>query len=87
MGCVDAYYFAFDSTHCAMAASKALGDKALIIATPREITADCGMTLKIESVDEAQARALHTDLIAQGVQTKLFIRNENHGFIPVEIES
>lgn len=45
---------AFDSTHAAMAAQKALAAlHPYTIPTPREITADCGMSLRL-GVDQGE---------------------------------
>ncbi|MEG0324413.1 MAG: DUF3343 domain-containing protein [Raoultibacter sp.] len=68
------YYFAFDSTHCAMAASKVLGDEACIIATPSEITANCGMTIKLSCSNDNAARLIAADLAAQDVRAKLYVK-------------
>ena len=44
------YLLAFESTHAAMAANKALAAAApAVIPTPRAITASCGMTLRFEA--------------------------------------
>lgn len=50
---------AFDSTHAALASEKMLHDMgAALIPTPREITASCGMSLRIAAhlADEARSR-------------------------------
>lgn len=53
------YLLAFESTHAAMAANKALAAvKPAMIPTPRAITANCGMTLRFEAPNAAKARAL-----------------------------
>lgn len=53
------YLLAFESTHAAMAANKALAAAApAVIPTPRAITASCGMTLRFEAEGAAEARAL-----------------------------
>ena len=53
------YLLAFESTHAAMAANKALAAvNPAVIPTPRAITASCGMTLRFEAEDAAAARAL-----------------------------
>lgn len=54
------YVLAFDSTHAALAADKAFKNTgALLIPTPRAISAGCGMSLKFsaETDDEALARS------------------------------
>ena len=53
------YLLAFESTHAAMAANKALAAvNPAVIPTPRAITESCGMTLRFEAEDAAAARAL-----------------------------
>ena len=53
------YLLAFETTHAAMAANKALAAAApAVIPTPRAITASCGMTLRFEAEGAAEARAL-----------------------------
>ena len=50
---------AFDSTHAAMAAQKALeraGVAFSVIPTPRTITASCGITLAVRAGQAAEAR-------------------------------
>ena len=53
------FLLAFESTHAAMAANKALAAAhPAVIPTPRAITASCGMTLRFEADDERAAAAL-----------------------------
>lgn len=53
------FLLAFESTHAAMAANKALAAAhPAVIPTPRAITASCGMTLRFEAADERAAAAL-----------------------------
>ena len=53
----DYWLLAFHSTHAAMAAAKALsgGHKIQIIATPREVTAGCGMAIRYQAADKVEA--------------------------------
>ena len=55
------YVIAFESTHAALAASKAFADagvRFLTIPVPRAISAGCGIALKFEAPDPAPALAL-----------------------------
>ena len=53
------YLLAFDSTHAALAAQKALaGYSPQVIPTPREISAGCGMALRLFAADDGQAQAI-----------------------------
>lgn len=53
------FALAFDSTHAAMAANRALAHLApVMIPTPPAISAGCGMTLRFEAADDAQAHAV-----------------------------
>ena len=53
------FLLAFESTHAAMAANKALAAaRPAVIPTPRAITASCGMTLRFEAADERAAASL-----------------------------
>ena len=53
------YLLAFESTHAAMAANKALAAVApAVIPTPRAITASCGMSLRFEAECDREAVAL-----------------------------
>ncbi|HIW75105.1 MULTISPECIES: DUF3343 domain-containing protein [Gordonibacter] len=59
------YVIAFESTHAAMAANKALaaaGCAFAMIPTPREISAGCGMSLRFAAPSDAEAQ-----VTAQGV--------------------
>lgn len=48
------WVLSFDSTHAAMAAQKILRSlNPYVIPTPREITADCGISLRL-GIDEAE---------------------------------
>lgn len=54
------YVIAFESTHAAMAANKALaaaGCAFAMIPTPREISAGCGMSLRFAASSDAEAQA------------------------------
>ncbi len=52
------FVLAFESTHAAMAADKVLaGRGAVLMPTPRAISAGCGMSLRLKAVDEHEARA------------------------------
>ena len=54
-----AYVIAFDSTHAAMAADDALCDvPRAMIPTPRQITASCGMALRLDLTDDGSALRL-----------------------------
>lgn len=56
------YVIAFESTHAAIAADDALRDvPRAMIPTPRQITASCGMALRVEVEDDRMAR----DLVAK----------------------
>lgn len=49
------YVLAFESTHAAMAADRALADRgAVLMPTPRAISAGCGMSLRLEAADERE---------------------------------
>lgn len=53
------YVIAFESTHAAMAADDALHDIGrAMIPTPRQITASCGMALRLEASNDEDARVL-----------------------------
>lgn len=53
------FLIAFESTHAAMAAQKALSSiGSIIIPTPRAISAGCGMSLCFEAVGSHEAIAL-----------------------------
>lgn len=53
------YLLAFESTHAAMAANKALAPvHPVVIPTPRALTASCGMSLRFEAEDGAAATTL-----------------------------
>ncbi len=50
-------FVAFDSTHAALSAQDLLeGLRFDVIATPREIDAGCGMTLRVDAPTAAEAR-------------------------------
>ncbi|MCD8200241.1 MAG: DUF3343 domain-containing protein [Coriobacteriaceae bacterium] len=50
-------FMAFDSTHAALSAQDLLdGLRFDVIATPREIDAGCGMTLRVDASAAAEAR-------------------------------
>lgn len=50
------YVLAFESTHAAMAADKAFaGRGAVLMPTPRAISAGCGMSLRLEAANEREA--------------------------------
>lgn len=54
---VNRYVIAFESTHAAMASERALlGIRAVMLPTPRAISAGCGMALKFEAGDADEAR-------------------------------
>lgn len=56
----ETYVLAFESTHAAMAASKALADAGVAfytIPTPRAISAGCGMALKFDAQDPGAVAA------------------------------
>ena len=63
----EAYVIAFESTHAAMAAGRALakaGIEHLTIPVPREISAGCGMALRFEASDgEAASAALRSSSV------------------------
>ncbi|WP_255467476.1 DUF3343 domain-containing protein [Raoultibacter phocaeensis] len=53
------YLLAFESTHAAMAANRALASvQPVVMPTPRSITASCGMSLRFEAEDVDRAWAL-----------------------------
>ena len=53
------YVIAFESTHAAMAAEASLGAvPSAMIPTPRQISASCGMALRVETDDDARASSL-----------------------------
>ena len=57
---------AFESTHAAMAANKALAASAppfAVIPTPRAVSAGCGMSLRFAAADGAEARAVAASLV------------------------
>ena len=57
---------AFESTHAAMAANKALAASArpfAVIPTPRAVSAGCGMSLRFVAADGAEARAVAASLV------------------------
>lgn len=52
------YVLAFESTHAAMAADKALATSgAKLIPTPRAVSAGCGMSLRFTAPGDAEALA------------------------------
>ena len=52
------YVLAFESTHAAMAADKALAASgAKLIPTPRAVSAGCGMSLRFAAASDAEALA------------------------------
>ena len=56
------YLLAFESTHAAMAANKALAAvNPAVIPTPRAITASCGMTLAVAVPEARGLAALYAD--------------------------
>lgn len=59
---------AFESTHAAMAAQKILADlKPYVIPTPKAITANCGMSLRMDDAAADAARVIlagHPDIEA-----------------------
>ena len=62
---------AFESTHAAMAAQKALKPlNCVILPTPREITASCGMSLKVKEHSNIEIEEL---LHAAAVQEALYV--------------
>ena len=53
------YLLAFESTHAAMSANKALASvHPVVIPTPRVLTASCGMSLRFEAEDGVAAATL-----------------------------
>lgn len=57
------YVITFESTHAAMAAEASLGAvSSSMIPTPRQISASCGMALRVEADGDAQASALFSAL-------------------------
>ncbi len=60
---------AFESTHAAMAAQKILGElKPYVIPTPKVITANCGMSLRMGDAEAEKAREIlssHPDIEAR----------------------
>ena len=55
------YVMAFESTHAAMASEAALGAAhahAVMIPTPRAISAGCGMSMRFDAEDDAAAGML-----------------------------
>ena len=58
------YLLAFESTHAAMAANKALAAvNPAVIPTPRAVSAGCGMSLRFVAADGAEARAVAASLV------------------------
>ncbi len=59
------YVITFDSTHAAMEAEKQLLNQGVtihVIPTPRQITANCGLSLKIMGVTREELDKLMTEL-------------------------
>lgn len=57
---MNTYVIAFESTHAAMATERALKPLAKItmLPTPKAISAGCGMSIKFEATDDAEAVSL-----------------------------
>lgn len=59
------YVITFDSTHAAIEAEKRLmktGAKIHVIPTPRQITANCGLSIKITGLSKEELEGLLTEL-------------------------
>ncbi len=59
------YVITFDSTHSAMEAEKRLiktGAKVHVIPTPRQITANCGLSIKISGISQEDLESLLEEL-------------------------
>ncbi len=59
------YVITFDSTHAAMEAEKRLmktGAKIHVIPTPRQITANCGLSIRIMGISKEELEDLLTEL-------------------------
>ncbi len=71
------YIITFDSTHAAMDAEKKLISKSMkihMIPTPRQITANCGLSIKITGVDREELLAVLEEL---KLETKALYRMES----------
>lgn len=75
---------AFESTHAAMAAQKAL--KSLtwaVVPTPREITASCGMSLKVTRSSEGEIKELLDKAFVQDALYSLYNIPTSGKYIPI----
>lgn len=71
------YLLTSESTHAAMAAKKLLADLSpTVMPTPRSITANCGMTLKMTFDDDMQAMTTMLSLLEERGVYKLYARNQ-----------
>lgn len=71
------YIITFDSTHAAMDAEKKLISQSIkvhMIPTPRQITANCGLSIKIMGVEHEELLAV---LKALKIETKALYRMES----------
>lgn len=80
---VGRFALAFDSTHAAMAANRALAHLApVMIPTPPSISAGCGMTLCFEAAGDEEACALAGEIAdARGLATLYAEDAEGHRFV------